>query len=249
MRTFAKSQIRYSKSQRMGIFAFVVVLVGLQIAGYFLNRQPIDSSEIKVPDEVLLLDAELEKSFDNNASKTLKEFDPNELSEEEWRNLGFSAKQVSTIFKYKYSLGGYFSTKEEIRQCFVISEKKFAEIEPYIKISPIPASKKNEFYTNFSKQPKAKIHYQKFNPNDYGIKDWQKIGFTKKQAESILKYKKMLGGKFTNLEQIRKCYMIDEEKFREMKPFIVLPKPKSSGTIELLEEKDSSSVSTIQILE
>src|SRR5690606_8219006 len=171
----------YSKSQRMGIFAFLGVLISLQIAGYFLNRKPVDPPEIKIPNEVLLLDDELQKSFEEiNIPKNLKEFDPNELSEEGWRNLGFSAKQVSTIIKYKYSLGGYFTNKEEIRECYVISEKKFAEIEPYIKINPISAEKKSDFQTSFSKDSKSKIHYQRFNPNDYDVKDWQKIGFSEK---------------------------------------------------------------------
>lgn len=250
MRTFAKSQIRYSKSQRMGIFAFIGVLIILQIAGYFFNRQPAGPSEIKVPNEVLLLDKKLNESSDIfKTVKELSEFDPNELSEEGWRDLGFSPKQVSTIIKYKYSLGGYFTSKEEIRQCFVISEKKFTEIEPYIKINPVSSAKKNEFSAHSSQKSEPKIRYQKFNPNDYGVKDWQKIGFSEKQAESILKYKKILGGKFTTLEQIQKCYMIDAKKFKEMKPYIILPKPKPSGTIELLEEKDSLSVSTIQVLD
>lgn len=250
MRTFAKSQIRYSKSQRMGIFAFLGVLVGLQTAGHFINRQPQGPSEIKVPNEVLLLDKKLNESSDKfKTAKELKEFDPNELSEEGWRNLGFSPKQVSTIIKYKYSLGGYFTSKEEIEQCFVISEKKFTEIEPYIKINPVASVKKNKFYGHPSQESKPKIHYQKFNPNDYGVKDWQKIGFSEKQAKSILKYKKVLGGKFTTLDQIKKSYVIDEEKFRELKPYIILPQPNPSGTIELLEKKDSLPTSTIQILD
>src|SRR5690606_3954660 len=107
----------------------------------------------------------------------------------------------------------------------------------------------SDFHAGFPKDSKPKIHYQRFNPNDYSVKDWQKIGFSEKQAETILKYKKILGGKFTTLDQIRKCYVIDEEKFREMKPFIVLPKPKPSGTIELLEEKDSLTISRIQVLD
>ncbi len=250
MRTFAKSQIRYSKSQRMGIFAFLLVLVSLQIFHYFFNRNQIDSTEIKIPNEVLLLDKELGKSFDQlTESNGMQEFDPNDLSEEGWRDLGFSEKQAKTILKYKHLLGGNFSTKEEIEKCFVISEKKFAQLEPYMKINPRRATKKNDFYSAYSKDSKPKIQYQKFNPNDLGIKDWQKMGFSEKQAETILKYKKILGGKFTTLEQIRKCYIIDEEKFREMKPFIVLPKPKPSGTIELLEEKDSLPKSTIQVLD
>lgn len=257
MRTFAKSQIRYSKSQRMGIFAFLGIILSILLVQFFFYRQKVENSPIEIPNHVLLLDKELEQSS-NPASQSnfLQNFDPNELSEEGWRQLGFSQKQVSTIMKYKYSLGGRFSNKEEIKKCFVISEKKFNQIEPYIQFSSIQTFQGNKNV----KSPKKRIHYRKFNPNEYSAKDWESIGFSIKQAENILKYKNMLGGKFTSLDQIKKCYMISEEKFQEMKPFIVLPKekPKPQGTIELIEENSkpesqsqsqSENVGTIEILE
>lgn len=38
MRTFAKSQIRYSKSQRIGIFAFIVLLIGIEAYDILFNK-------------------------------------------------------------------------------------------------------------------------------------------------------------------------------------------------------------------
>ncbi len=252
MRTFAKSQIRYSKSQRIGIFALIAFIILLQIFGYFLNRNNPNPEPITVPEHVLLLDQDIENS--NNQKIHLENFDPNEYTALDWQNLGFSEKQVSTIMKYKYSLGGYFSSKEEIKNCFVITEKKFEEIEPYIvfgNLNSYVSNSKSNYANSFSTKSKPKIYYEKFNPNDYSQKDWERIGYSEKQAINILKYKKMLGGKFTTLEQIRKCYMISEEKFEEMKPYIILPeKRKSQGTIELLDESAvTPKASSIQLLE
>lgn len=242
MRTFAKSRIRYSKSQRMGIFAFLIVLIGLQFFIFFQSRNEPVYEVAEVPEEVLHLDRQLAnaKTSTNYSAYSLGKFDPNELSAEEWQNLGFSEKQVNTILKYKYSLGGYFSNKEQIKNSFVISEKKFAEIEPYIVFGDLKQfqNSKNS-YVSFSKETKPKIRYEKFNPNDYTQADWQRIGFSEKQATTILKYKKSKGGKFTSLEQIAACFVISDEKFAEMKPYMVLPivKSKSKGEIKLLEEE------------
>lgn len=254
MRTFAKSRIRYSKTQRIGIFAFIIGLVGLQIFGFFLNQNRPDTNQMEVPKEVLLLDQKLTNSSDQLAeNKSFQTFDPNKLSVEEWQELGFSEKQVATIVKYKRSLGGYFSSKEEIKNCFVISEKKFAQIEPYIVFGDLThyKSEKNfNSYNSTSNSPKSNIHYEKFNPNDYSQNDWERIGFSEKQATTILKYKKIVGGKFTSLEQIKKCYVISEEKFREIKPYLVFPVAKSQSTIEILEDEAKSSNSgTIELIE
>lgn len=255
MRTFAKSQIRYSKSQRMGIFAFLGILISLQFLIFYLNRTNSNSQVIQVPEEVLVLDKKLANSQQTAHKVKLKNFDPNELSADEWQRLGFSEKQVNTILKYKYSLGGYFSTKEQIQNCFVISDKKFIELEPYIIFGDFNSYKnksqnRNYDHSNYFEKSKPKVHYQIFNPNDYSSKDWQKIGFSEKQAETILKYKMRLGGKFTSLEQIKKCFVISEEKFKEMKPYIYLPVKKSQGTIQVLEEeKKPATTSSIQLIE
>ncbi len=256
MRTFAKSQIRYSKSQRMGIFAFLGILIGLQFLIFYLSQTNSDVQIIEVPEEVLLLDKQLGNTQQTAQNVELKNFDPNELSPDEWQNLGFSEKQVKTILKYKFSLGGYFSSKEQIQECFVISAKKFNEIEPYIVFGDLNSYKnkpqnRNYDHANYSENSKPKVHYQRFNPNDYSAKDWERIGFSPNQAETILKYKMRLGGQFTSLEQIQKCFVISEEKFREMEPYIYFPIKKSKGTIEVLEEEEIKPIKTssIQLIE
>ena len=62
----------------------------------------------------------------------MSKFNPNELTEEEWKTLGFSEKQVRTIMNYKRSLGGKFESAEILSKCYVISEEKFRELEPFL---------------------------------------------------------------------------------------------------------------------
>ena len=248
MRTFAKSRIRYSKSQRLGIFAFMVVVVGFGISGALFNKASESLEISELPTEVLtILSAHSESDEREILQKeSLGSFDPNKLSADEWREYGFSEKQVNTILKYKYSLGGFFSTKEEIRNCYVISEKKFLELEPYIRIGANTSIHKGYNTESSSKYhyDKPRIKYSKFNPNAYNQQDWERIGFSEKQALTILKYKRSLGGEFKSLEEIRSAYVISEEKFQEMKPYIVLDVPKTESihkSEEVRQDKSASS--------
>jgi DNA uptake protein ComE-like DNA-binding protein len=212
--------------------ALIALLIFLEIGNFIFSRNNKNPEKIIVPKEILALSAEAGREPKPAFQKVeLTEFDPNHLTGEEWEKLGFSEKQVQTILKYKYSLGGNFTSKEQIKNCFVVSEKKFRELEPYIKIGKIPSPKiSDDTNLHSEKSQKPKIQYVPFDPNQYTKQDWMKIGFSEKQANSILKYRKSLGGEFHSLAEIQKCYVISDEKFEEIKPYIRFSK---------IEEKSS----------
>ncbi|KAA2220459.1 helix-hairpin-helix domain-containing protein [Chryseobacterium sediminis] len=68
-----------------------------------------------------------------------------------------------------------------------------------------------------------------FDPNALDKEQWQKLGFSEKQTATILKYKDIVGGKFMSKEQLKKCYAISEEKFSELKSYILLPETAEKG--------------------
>ncbi|MDM1297797.1 helix-hairpin-helix domain-containing protein [Empedobacter falsenii] len=171
---------------------------------------------------VLLLEQSKSSFIDYSSQKTkivYKNFNPNDLPQQGWEKLGFSPKQAEVIMKYKQIVGGKFTSKEQLRKCFVIDDAKYAEMKMYILLP----EKSKEDEKNEKKQSGKKIEYVKFNPNSYSENDWQKIGFSSKQAASILKYKNILGGQFKSKEQLKKCYMISDDKYAEMEPYIDLP--------------------------
>lgn len=243
------SHIRYNKSQRIGISVLIVLLVLLELSIWLINENKKPNPITSIPQEITILQNQIdaqESAFGYSSgfkSITLQKFDPNKLDVNGWVQLGFSARQVNTILKYKKSLGGYFSGKEQIQNCYVISENKFTELEPYIVFEDLEKYTKESSIFNHSyinkTNGKIQVHYKKFNPNEYSQTEWIAIGFSEKQAATILKYKKSLGGKFTSLDQIEKCFVISEEKFREMKPFMIFPK---SVENRIVKEKAESEV-------
>lgn len=76
--------------------------------------------------------------------------------------------------------------------------------------------------THLTTKSRGEVKYFTFNPNEFSAQDWQKIGFSSKQSEIIIKYRNSLGGNFENLAQIQECFVISQEKFEEMKMYIRL---------------------------
>ena len=150
------------------------------------------------------------------------EFDPNELSGEDWQKMGFSEKQAATILKYKDVVGGTFTSKQQLKKCYAISEEAFNAIEPFI-ILPESAPKQEKFY-RFEKLSNQGLNITgKFNPDVFTAADWQTMGFSEKQSAAILKYRDYLGGSFRSKEKFRECFIISDENYKKLEPFLLLP--------------------------
>lgn len=176
----------------------------------------------------------------------IQEFNPNDLTESEWVQLGFSERQVATILKYKSVVGGQFTSKEQLKKCYSISAEKYAELEPYI-LLPDHAGKSfssTKNYSNNYRQNTTSYQYKnyeakglkipgKFNPDTYSVQDFINLGFTEKQSQSILKYKNYLGGSFISKEKFRECYMISEENYRKLAPYLLLPENAQNNSVEM----------------
>lgn len=157
----------------------------------------------------------------SSALDNLSDFDPNILDKEQWKKLGFSEKQVSTILKYKDILGGKFTSKEQLKKCYAISDEKFRELAAFILLPEIAEGQKSKEYNKAGKT--ELIISRKFNPDQFSVKDWLKTGFTERQAEAIVKYRNYLGGSFISKERFKECFIISPENYRKLQSYILLP--------------------------
>lgn len=158
---------------------------------------------------------------ESSAAHNLTDFDPNDLDEKQWMRLGFSEKQVSTILNYKKIVGGKFTSKEQLKKCYAISEEKFTELNSFILL---PANGKDSHFEKFKTNNKKEIYVsKKFNPDGLSASEWMKIGFSEKQAEAILKYRNYLGGSFVSKEKFKECFIISSENYSKLEPYILLP--------------------------
>lgn len=90
------------------------------------------------------------------------------------------------------------------------------------------------------KEPKLSPHL--FNPNNATIEDWESVGLSEKQVSAINRYLNK-GGVFRTKTDVAKMYVINEERFAYMKPFLLLPDSLVQNKIYSDKEKLNSRVS------
>ncbi len=162
------------------------------------------------------------KSYEKKSLNITRKFNPDQLSQADWENIGFSDKQAAAILKYKNYLGGSFVSKEKFKECFIINEENYAKLELYL-ILPAKTPANFNAYAGKSSSFKSKMLQTSFDPNILDVQGWMALGFSEKQANVIVNYRdKNLKGSFKNLEDIKNCFVISAEKFEELKPFIKL---------------------------
>ena len=81
-------------------------------------------------------------------------------------------------------------------------------------------------------EPKARAIYERsamrrvesfpFNPNTVSLEDLVRLGFTEKQAQSIINYRDK-GGKFRRKADFAKSYVVADSVFKRLEPFIEIP--------------------------
>ncbi|WP_343643189.1 helix-hairpin-helix domain-containing protein [Chryseobacterium sp.] len=157
----------------------------------------------------------------DSSIRDLSDFDPNQLDKEQWLKLGFSEKQTATILKYKDMIGGKFTSKEQLKKCYAISEEKFSELASFILLPEVTEKKDPKGFSSYGK--KEILVSAKFNPDQFSVHDWLKMGFSEKQAEAIIKYKNYLGGSFISKEKFKECFIISPENYSKIEPYLLLP--------------------------
>ena len=74
----------------------------------------------------------------------------------------------------------------------------------------------------YPNQPLVKSTLFKFDPNQISISEWQKLGLSSKQAQSIINYRNK-GGKFREADDLKKMYTISPQIFKRLQPYVQLP--------------------------
>lgn len=146
-------------------------------------------------------------------------FDPNTLDSVSALQLGFSAKQYTTVSNFRKK-GGRFYNAKDIYKWYGVKPDLLNKLYPLVRIKAVP-SLTTKYQKKWSKVSLLDINKAK-------IGDLESLGFIPiKLAERIIKYRTFLGG-FSSLGQLQKVYGMNESLFKEMKPFLSLEKGLSS---------------------
>jgi len=235
MKNFIRDYFTFNKRERNGVFILIsiiaLLLVWLNISEKFVKQEQTDFS--KFESEIAQFNSAVREQQDSTkTSEQLQKpqraekapvdffyFDPNNLSEDDWKRLGLSQKQINVIKNYERK-GGKFKTKEDVKKMYCITPKQYASLEPYIKIEAAekeqPVVKVNEnVFTNKNVFPLLEI-------NAADSAQLVKLkGIGAYFATKIIKYRSLLGG-FLQKEQLMEVWNLDRNKYNEFEQYITI---------------------------
>jgi DNA uptake protein ComE-like DNA-binding protein len=151
-------------------------------------------------------------------------FDPNTVDSISLTRLGFSSKQARTILNYRRK-GGNFKTKEDFGKSFAVSEQMYAKLLPYIEIqrrdahADFPPRKKETEVSLAEKSAEKPDSLFAFDPNTVDSVSLTRLGFSPKQARSILNYRRK-GGNFKTKEDFGKLFVVSKQMYDKLLPYI-----------------------------
>lgn len=243
MKQLLREYFTFNRRERRGIFfllsIILLLILYLSFSDYFFNyffpEDKIDFS--KFQNEIVAFETE-QKRINDSAERAVRNyfsgsnipesenikwfnFNPNNLSEKDWKQLGLSDKQIRTIKNYE-NKGGKFYKKEDLKKIFGITEKLYSSLEPYIQIPEEEKEymeKKSKTKTPLSSSVPARVDKwggigdETVELNSADTTELIKLkGIGSTFAKRIIGYRKLLGG-FVNKEQLMEVYGFDKEKF------------------------------------
>lgn len=233
-----KDYFSFSKGERNGILILLIILILVILIPflfpYLIKEETPDFSSFKKEIEnfekslkkndqtASTNDTAYAKDFDySNIDKSTAEtqlhpfiFDPNGLSEEKWKEMGLTDKQIKTIKKYE-AKGGKFYQKEDLKKIYSISESEYEVLEPYIMITDDSKTRTKEKKSSYTKKNSEIIELNSADTTD--LKKLEGIGSS--YAKRIIAYRSKLGG-FAKKEQLLEVYLMDSIRYSGFSDFV-----------------------------
>jgi competence protein ComEA len=207
MKAQIKKYLSVTKKEWNGMVVLVILIALVLVAPYIYQAFRKDSTiNIKDFDKAV---AQLNKagyqggndnskraSDDKIAQPVMFPFNPNNLSIQQWEQLGLSEHQANVIKHYEVK-GGRFYCKEDVKKIYGITPADYSRLEPYIQF-PEAA------YTSKKAKPGEIIE---LNSAD-SAKMTELKGVGPSFAVRIIRYRNRLGG-FYHKEQLKEVFGVD----------------------------------------
>ena len=215
MKAQIKKYLSITKKEWNGLVVLVILIAGVLAAPYIYQLFRKDNTiNLKDFDKAIaqLSKVEDEKSYaegkpgsdDKIAHPVMFPFNPNNLSIQQWEQLGLSEHQANVIKHYE-AKGGKFYGKEDVKKIYAITPDDYKRLEPFINI------------------PQAEYTAKKAKPGEIielngadSAKLTEIRGIGPSFAVRIARYRNRLGG-FHDKEQLKEIFGVDSLKYAEIK--------------------------------
>ena len=104
-------------------------------------------------------------------------------------------------------------------------EKDNSNLIASIQLLEVTDQQRN-YTRNYIENADVKVSHRlfKFDPNKIDVEDWQVLGLSAKQAQSIVNYRNK-GGKFFKAEDLQRMYTISPEMYKRLLPHVAIENP------------------------
>ncbi|MBR0340119.1 MAG: helix-hairpin-helix domain-containing protein [Alistipes sp.] len=217
----------FSKENIRGIVFVMAIIIVVALIVLFAR-----------PREEHILAESKGSTSDIEHSDSLFQFDPNTVTYDELLLLGFDKRTAVGIVKYR-TAGKVFGIAEEFALCYGVTDEMFARVRPYIKIgseyATRPSRRVADTISNYNNRPKrfSPRPFEPFSIDTVGVEYLRLIGFSTRQAEALIEYRKRGGGIFS-MNELRDCYAVSEEMADSLAHFVILSvRDPHEGLIEI----------------
>ena len=231
MKKFFQEYFYYTRPERNGAFALIVLCILLVLAPklypFFISEQSApDTRALRAAAESIALSAGPETDGAAEVSGTpaaLFEFDPNTADIATFVRLGLSERTAQTILNYR-NKGGKFFKSEDFKKIYALREADYLRLAPYIRIGGRREYNRDHAASQTAEKD-APAELFNFDPNTADEAALRKLGISEKVARVILNYREK-GGRFRKKEDLAKIYSLPEADYQRLEPYIQIePNP------------------------
>ena len=239
----------FSEEQRRGAVVLLPLLVVVVLLATVAERRtPVKrgtGGEITQQNEVV----------------ALQPFNPNEFEYEELRAAGVPSEVAAGIVRWR-RYGKVYRMKEDVALVSGVTDSIYAALKPYIVIADSLAPKSRysdrqereqgdnegiKVAVKNEKSVKPSAELVQFRIDTASVEYLASVGFSRKQAEVVVKYRDAIGG-ITSEQELRACYVVSEEMANRLLPYVIFTEQKSATENEAKEsEKRAENAALVEI--
>jgi len=221
-----KSHFVFNRSQQIGVFLLVVIIVVLQLVYHF-----VDLSRNNIPtglyeQDLILLQEKIDSvKLDASAVKTVKifPFNPNLITDYKGYTLGMSPGEIDRLHAYR-AQDKWVNSSEEFQEITKISDSLLQKISPYFKFPDWVTSKNSPTRLKISKSVK-KVFNDKIDLNTATAEDLMMLkGIGEVLSGRIVNYRNKIGG-FVDDLQLKDIYGLNYELREEIQSYYTVKSP------------------------
>lgn len=150
-----------------------------------------------------------------------QEFDPNTADYRTLVAAGLPRDIAVGIIRWREA-GKVYRVKEDLALCYNMTDSLYFLLEPYIIIGKEYQFQPKEFKSETNEAARATIEVSPFSLDTVSTGYLQGIGFTRRQAELVIKYRDMIGG-YRSIEEFEECYAVDSAMAARLRPYLIFP--------------------------